>query len=56
MDNCKANESIMCTVTQCANHCADKNYCALDRITVGTHENNPTMKECTDCQSFQLKK
>lgn len=31
------------------------NFCSLDRISVGTHETNPTMKECTDCDSFELK-
>ena len=27
----------------------------LSTIQVGTHEANPTMVECTDCQSFKLK-
>ena len=53
--NCKANKSIECTVHQCANHCQDENYCALDRIMVGTHEGNPTMDQCTDCMSFRKK-
>ena len=30
-------------------------YCGLNTIQVGTHEANPTMAECTDCQSFKLK-
>lgn len=55
MDNCKVNECIKCTVTQCAHHCNDKNYCSLECIQVGTHEANPTMDQCTDCQSFLLK-
>ena len=42
---CTPNQSIKCTV----------NYCGLNTITVGTHEANPTQKECTDCQSFQMK-
>ena len=53
--DCKANKSIECTVFQCANHCGDANYCALDRILVGTHEGNPTMDQCTDCKSFRKK-
>lgn len=53
-DNNKANESIKCTVTECKNHCKSKDYCSLDCITVGTHEANPTMNECTDCKSFEL--
>ena len=32
------NEAIRCTVKQCAHHCGDANYCALEHITVGTHE------------------
>ncbi len=55
MHNCKANKSIKCTVQQCKNHCENENFCALDCITVGTHELNPTMEQCTDCKSFQLK-
>lgn len=49
------NSSIKCTVTQCKNHAADSNYCALNAITVGTHETNPTKYECTDCMSFERK-
>lgn len=55
MDNCNANHCIACTVTSCANHCSKENYCALERIQVGTHEPNPSMDQCTDCQSFVLK-
>lgn len=51
----KANKSIRCTVAQCANHCMAEDYCALDCITVGTHETNPTMDQCTDCKSFKCK-
>ena len=43
MDHCKANESIRCSVVQCKNHCDTKDYCALESITVGTHETNPTV-------------
>lgn len=53
--DCKANKSIECTVSQCANHCETANYCALDHILVGTHEGNPTMDQCTDCKSFRKK-
>ena len=53
--DCRANKSIECTVQQCANHCSDSNYCALDRILVGTHEGNPTMDQCTDYKSFRKK-
>ena len=53
--NNKANQSIECTVQQCAYHCQDANYCSLDRILVGTHEANPTENQCTDCKSFRMK-
>lgn len=52
----KANESIKCTVQQCENHCDSQNYCTLNCITVGTHETNPTVSQCIDCESFVLKK
>lgn len=51
----KANKSICCTVQQCANHCTAADYCALDSICVGTHEANPTMNQCTDCESFKVR-
>ena len=51
---CQANKSIHCSVSQCANHSKDGNYCALDAIQVGTHEMNPTETKCTDCESFKL--
>ena len=55
MHNECANKSIECTVTQCKNHCAAENYCALEKIKVGSHECNPSMDQCTDCLSFQKK-
>ena len=53
--NCKANKSIECTVSQCANHAKTKDYCSLDCITVSTHESRPTENKCTDCMSFRVK-
>ncbi|HIQ80488.1 MAG TPA: DUF1540 domain-containing protein [Candidatus Scatavimonas merdigallinarum] len=55
MDNSFANKSIKCTVQQCKYHNNSQDYCALDCIQIGTHESNPTMNECTDCQSFEVK-
>ena len=46
------NTCIECTIVNCANHAKDANYCELERIKVGTHQANPTQKECTDCESF----
>lgn len=54
-NNCKANQCIKCTIQQCEHHCKSQNFCSLDSITVGTHEANPTMDQCTDCMSFQKK-
>ena len=51
--NCEANKSIACTVTTCKHHCDAQNYCSLNKIQVGTHEVNPSMDQCTDCQSFK---
>lgn len=51
-----ANKSIGCTVQQCEFHCQQENYCSLPKIQIGTHEQNPTMCQCTDCQSFKVKK
>lgn len=49
------NESIKCSVQQCKHHDCCSDYCTLSAIEVGTHEQNPTKVECTDCKSFMLK-
>lgn len=49
--NC-TNKCIECTVVSCANHSETENYCALDKINVGTHESHPTDVRCTNCNSF----
>lgn len=49
-----ANKSIKCSVEQCKYNDM-KNYCTLNEIKVGTHEKNPSVPECTDCESFVLK-
>lgn len=55
MDNTYANQCIACTVKECKNHHQSRNYCSLDKINIGTHENDPTVPPCTDCQSFVAK-
>ena len=50
---CTPNSSISCTVTSCAHHCKGVDRCGLSSIQVGTHETNPSMDQCTDCQSFK---
>lgn len=51
-DNSYANQCIICNVTSCKNHNKTRNYCSLEAIRVGTHESDPTVPPCTDCQSF----
>jgi len=50
-----ANHSIKCNVKQCKNNFNLESYCTLPSINIGTHEQNPTQPECTDCNSFSLK-
>ncbi len=50
---CTPNTSIHCSVTNCAYHCQSAQYCGLNSIQVGTHESDPAMDQCTDCQSFE---
>lgn len=52
MENKTPNRSIECSVKQCRNHCGYENFCALDKICVSTHEKDPKIYECTDCESF----
>lgn len=49
------NQSIKCSVRQCKYNDQTENYCTLSSIKVGTHESEPKMVECTDCESFVLK-
>lgn len=51
----RPNENIECSVDKCEHHCGKKEYCSLDSIKVGTHESDPTVVECTDCESFERK-
>ena len=48
------NACIQCSIKECKHHCGDENYCSLNQIKVGTHENHPTKIECTDCESLSL--
>lgn len=49
------NPSIACSVQQCEFHDGEQDYCTLDVIEVGTHEDNPTEVKCVDCESFRVK-
>ena len=52
MNEMKKNSNIKCTVSQCRNNMVTEDYCCLDCIHVGTHESDPTVPECVDCNSF----
>ncbi len=47
-----ANTSIKCSVKSCQNHCNSEDYCGLNSVKIGTHESNPTVCQCVDCESF----
>ncbi len=53
MMNEKKNPSIHCTVDQCRYNLCKEQYCTLDMVNIGTHESNPSVKECVDCNSFE---
>jgi hypothetical protein len=48
------NPGVNCSVHQCKYNEANQ-YCTLNVIKIGTHEQNPTVDECTDCQSFEMR-
>lgn len=45
------NTAIRCTVEDCKYHCIS-NFCGLDSIDVGAHEEEPKKCESVDCTSF----
>jgi len=47
------NHNIACTVSTCAYHNKDQNYCTLDAIRVGCTAKDPTDCASTECASFQ---
>ena len=51
--NEKKNPNIHCTVEQCRHNLCSENYCPLDCVHIGTHESDPSVKECVDCNSFE---
>lgn len=50
--NSTPNKSIHCTVEQCKYNNKQENFCTLDQVQIGTHEANPTVPKCVDCNSF----
>ncbi|MBQ2765690.1 MAG: DUF1540 domain-containing protein [Clostridia bacterium] len=55
MENKTPNHSIECSVKQCEYHCQNENYCTLNTVRIATHEANPTVCQCVDCESFVKK-
>lgn len=51
--NQKKNPSIHCSVEQCRHNMCSEQYCTLDMVNIGTHESDPSVKECVDCDSFE---
>ena len=47
------NKSISCTVTDCKNHCKNKDYCSLKKIEIEAHKADPKACENVDCKSFE---
>lgn len=54
MDTKNANPSIECSVTSCAYHCNDKQYCSLNTIKVGCQSTDVCSCDSTECASFRL--
>lgn len=51
--NDRKNPNIHCTVDQCKHNCCSEPYCMLDTVHISTHEPEPSVKECVDCNSFE---
>lgn len=51
--NC--NHNIHCTVQQCVHNAGTECYCCLDQVEIGTHEMDPKVPQCIDCNSFVKK-
>ena len=54
MNPMKANESIQCSVSNCAHHNGVENVCSLSAIHVGAC--GPATRDCacTECSSYEL--
>jgi hypothetical protein len=48
----KINNSIKCSVCECAHHAQAQNYCTLNEINVGCCSPKATSCDCTECASF----
>ena len=49
------NSCIHCDVASCKYNMDSEHFCTLDSIKIGTHEADPQVPECVDCESFVKK-
>lgn len=49
------NQSIACSVNECAYHAASEDYCTLDKIKVGKCDCDTCTCADTECGSFKAK-
>lgn len=52
----QVNHNIRCSVSNCAFHAGNQDYCTLREIKVGCCTAKPTSCDCTECASFELGK
>ena len=55
MSDMSGNRSIKCSVDKCKNHAQYEQYCTLNTVSIGTHESDPKVCQCVDCESFVAK-
>lgn len=48
------NSAIGCTVSSCAHHCKDREYCTLNAIKVDCCDPKVTGCASTECASFKM--
>lgn len=51
----QTNQHIQCVVNECKHHSQGKNYCTLDKISVGKIGSYTNRAEDTDCESYASK-
>lgn len=49
------NKSIGCSVNSCKYHAGNEQFCTLNNIMVGHHEQEARSKQETDCNSFEYR-
>jgi hypothetical protein len=54
-ENMDKNPSIQCVVSECKYHACQEDYCTLNQIRVGKHQQPASDVKATDCESFEVK-